>query len=139
MREPESGVQSPPGDPGFEPEAAEAALAAVGLTDCPRQPARSCPAMRRRVAILRALLAEYDLLFLDEPFKAWIRDQGDRYGGIPAAGAPEGWCCSSPTRRAGGLGAVQRLELSWNPRRRVGTTKAEKQKNWMPEGHPLFS
>lgn len=25
--------------------------------------------MRRRVGILRALLAEYDVLFLDEPFK----------------------------------------------------------------------
>ena len=25
--------------------------------------------MRRRVSILRALLAEYDVLFLDEPFK----------------------------------------------------------------------
>jgi NitT/TauT family transport system ATP-binding protein len=25
--------------------------------------------MKRRVAILRALLAEYDILFLDEPFK----------------------------------------------------------------------
>ena len=56
--------------PALSRTAAAEALAAVGLTDCQRQPARELSGgMRRRVAILRALLAEYDLLFLDEPFK----------------------------------------------------------------------
>ena len=61
--------------PALSREAAEAALAAVGLTDCLNQPVRELSGgMRRRVAILRALLAEYDLLFLDEPFKGLDRE-----------------------------------------------------------------
>ena len=45
-------------------------LEAVGLTDCADKPARSLSGgMKRRTALLRALLAEYDILFLDEPFK----------------------------------------------------------------------
>ena len=48
----------------------EDALAALGLSGCAHQPARELSGgMRRRVALLRALMAEYDLLFLDEPFK----------------------------------------------------------------------
>lgn len=48
----------------------ERALDLVGLADASRQPARELSGgMRRRVAILRALLADYDFLLLDEPFK----------------------------------------------------------------------
>lgn len=51
-------------------EAILAALAAIGLCDCASQPVRELSGgMRRRVAIVRALLAEYDVLILDEPFK----------------------------------------------------------------------
>jgi len=47
------------------------AMSAVGLApDCVKQTARSMSGgQRRRVAILRALMAEYDVLFMDEPFK----------------------------------------------------------------------
>lgn len=46
------------------------ALGSVGLGDCARQPVRELSGgMKRRVAILRALLADYDVLILDEPFK----------------------------------------------------------------------
>ncbi len=45
-------------------------MAAMGLTDCENQPARELSGgMRRRVAILRALLCDADVIFLDEPFK----------------------------------------------------------------------
>lgn len=46
------------------------ALAEVGLADFLRQPARTLSGgMKRRVALARAMLAEFDVLFLDEPFK----------------------------------------------------------------------
>ena len=49
---------------------AEAALSAVGLAGCGNQRvAEFSGGMRRRVAILRGLLAQWDVLFLDEPFK----------------------------------------------------------------------
>jgi len=47
------------------------AMQAIGLEpDCAKQTARSMSGgQRRRIAILRALMAEYDILFMDEPFK----------------------------------------------------------------------
>jgi len=47
------------------------AMSAVGLaSDCADQIVRSMSGgERRRVALLRALMAEYDVLFMDEPFK----------------------------------------------------------------------
>lgn len=46
------------------------ALDAIGLEGSGRQPVRELSGgMRRRVAIVRALLAAYDVLILDEPFK----------------------------------------------------------------------
>lgn len=56
--------------PSLKKAEAESALRTVGLIDCLNQPVRELSGgMRRRVVILRALLAEYDLLLLDEPFK----------------------------------------------------------------------
>ena len=50
--------------------AAEAMLRDLGLGDSLRQPVRTLSGgMKRRVAILRALCAPYDVLFCDEPFK----------------------------------------------------------------------
>ncbi|WP_317349609.1 ATP-binding cassette domain-containing protein [Pusillibacter faecalis] len=61
-------------NPSLERREAEEALTAVGLAGCLQQPVRELSGgMCRRVAILRALLAEYDLLFLDEPFKGLDR------------------------------------------------------------------
>lgn len=50
-------------------------FAAAGLPDCENKPARELSGgMKRRVAMLRALLAEYDILFADEPFKGLDED-----------------------------------------------------------------
>lgn len=55
---------------GISKKEAESALMAVGLNDCLHQPVRELSGgMKRRVAIMRALSADYDLLILDEPFK----------------------------------------------------------------------
>ena len=54
---------------------ARKALETVGLADCIGQPTRELSGgQRRRVAILRGLLADYDLLILDEPFKGLDRE-----------------------------------------------------------------
>ena len=46
------------------------ALKQTGLADCAGQPVRELSGgQRRRVALLRALLASWDFLLLDEPFK----------------------------------------------------------------------
>jgi len=57
-------------DPSVTSEQIQKALVAVGLGDAIRKPARELSGgMRRRVALVRALLATYDLIVLDEPFK----------------------------------------------------------------------
>lgn len=57
-------------NPRLKREEVLSAMASVGLFDCADQPCRELSGgMRRRVALLRALLAEYDLILLDEPFK----------------------------------------------------------------------
>lgn len=56
--------------PSLSRTEARDALEAVGLADCIGQPTRELSGgQRRRVAILRGLLADYDFLILDEPFK----------------------------------------------------------------------
>lgn len=57
-------------NPALAPGRIRTELNALGLSGCLDRPIREFSGgMRRRVAILRALLAEYDLLFLDEPFQ----------------------------------------------------------------------
>ncbi len=59
----------------YSPKELEAELSAVGLGDCYAKPVRELSGgMKRRVALLRALLHEYDVLFLDEPFKGLDTD-----------------------------------------------------------------
>lgn len=54
-------------------------LEAVGLLDCCHQPVRELSGgMKRRVAILRALYAKWDILFLDEPFKGLDKEMKER-------------------------------------------------------------
>lgn len=101
--------------PTLSQSAAEGALTAVGLTDCLHQPARELSGgMRRRVAILRALLAEYDLLFLDEPFKGLDRETKEVVMADTRRrcdGRTVLFVTHDPTELEA-MGAVQRLELT---------------------------
>lgn len=57
-------------NPRLSSQEVREALIAIGLGDCLEQPVSEFSGgMRRRVAILRATLSEYDVLFLDEPFQ----------------------------------------------------------------------
>lgn len=59
----------------FSKEEIAVELAKIGLEDCANKPVRTLSGgMKRRTALLRALLAEYDVLFLDEPFKGLDAD-----------------------------------------------------------------
>ena len=101
--------------PSLRREQAEEALRTVGLSDCMEQPARELSGgMRRRVAILRALLAEYDLLFLDEPFKGLDRETKEVVMADTRRrcdGRTVLFVTHDPTELEA-MGAVQRLELT---------------------------
>lgn len=101
--------------PTLSQSAAEKALTAVGLTDCLHQPVRELSGgMRRRVAILRALLAEYDLLFLDEPFKGLDRETKEVVMADTRRrcdGRTVLFVTHDPTELEA-MGAVQRVELT---------------------------
>lgn len=59
----------------YSPAEIDGHLLAVGLVGCADKPVRELSGgMKRRTALLRALLAEYDVLFLDEPFKGLDED-----------------------------------------------------------------
>lgn len=59
----------------FSKEEIAVELVKIGLEDCANKPVRTLSGgMKRRTALLRALLAEYDVLFLDEPFKGLDAD-----------------------------------------------------------------
>ena len=54
-------------------------LKEVGLLECSHQPVKELSGgMKRRVAILRALYAKWDILFLDEPFKGLDKHMKER-------------------------------------------------------------
>ena len=64
-------------NPALTKGEAEGMLRELGLSDSLRQPVRTLSGgLKRRVAILRALAADYDVLFCDEPFKGL--DQGTK-------------------------------------------------------------
>ena len=83
-----------------EPRMAEA-FAAVGLTpqDVEKPVGELSGGQRRRVALLRALLAPADVVVLDEPFKG-LDEAARQAAAAYVRRMQAGRCCASPTRRA---------------------------------------
>ncbi len=66
-------------NPSLSRRQAEAMLSELGLSDSLRQPVREFSGgMKRRVAILRALCADWDILLADEPFRGLDRAGKER-------------------------------------------------------------
>lgn len=65
--------------PSVSRQTIERHLAEIGLADCIHQPVRTLSGgQQRRVSIVRAMLADSDLVLLDEPFKGLDADTKDR-------------------------------------------------------------
>ena len=141
-------------NPSLGRREAEEALTAVGLAGCLQQPVRELSGgMCRRVAILRALLAEYDLLFLDEPtsgldplmqsrFIDLVLEEKRRGATILLSShlfdEVERTCDRVAFIRAGRLAAVERMNDVRKGRKRVfaGTFADETTRDRYAQAHP---
>ena len=101
-------------NPALSPAQVLEAMEAAELTGCEHQPAAELSGgMKRRVAILRALLAPWDVLFLDEPFKgldADIKDKVIRFTREACSGRTV-LLVTHDLREANAMGATAYLEL----------------------------
>ena len=94
-------LQYPSSSPRLKEDFVREQMAAIGLAGCEGQPAAELSGgMRRRTALLRGLLADWDILFLTSPSAAWTRIPKAGRWLIPAPFAKTvPWYSSPMTRR----------------------------------------